>query len=634
MIPMIEQLALASAMAAFSCFLIWEVKRGSRMDVVLYLTGMMIAMNLGAYFYLIDRNTLSYVLLANSAYMFFGLAPIIYGRRLGRSPSTVVAFVILMNLAELSMGALFYSWTTGSPASVLDAVQNYWYLGSMGAEMSFSLALTPSGNLRNYLLFLLPISVISPVAFNNQQYAEATIWSTTILMLLATVLIYEILYKDKLRATQDTTTTLELMLLFTAMMGGEFTYYLTGNWALYDVSMISSMIWFIYRSIEGPSGRRTNYLRNAKWTFTFILITFVMEWLMGGVMDFVTGVFSPGLQGFLSSLALGWVPSLVGIPYDFLSLVATVTGSQWFLIMMGTEMGLLALFRLRELKKLENKIRVILMVSAYGIYTIFIPYFSPLASKLAFIPYMWSMGLGTLGPVSRDFLFGIIGTYAVSAFLSAIFGSRQICSVTCTAPTMYQGTFYNSLKVFNRTSRIGRKTLTSRIRPFVKVIALTVWITLIAAAVVSFLDQEGIIDFTIMGVDTTVFLYSLYFNFLWYLVFIASPFFGTYACATQGWCSWGTFNQISSRIGLFKLRVRDPQACLNCKTKDCANACPVGNTDMAGHFIREGQFKSVRCIGVGDCVEACPYDNILFYDIRHWIREKVGRWKREGVVRN
>jgi len=429
MIPVIEQLALASAMAAFSCFLIWEVKRGSRMDVVLYLTGMMIAMNLGAYFYLIDRNTLSYVLLANSAYMFFGLAPIIYGRRLGRSPSTVVAFVILMNLAELSMGALFYSWTTGSPASVLDAVQNYWYLGSMGAEMSFSLALTPSGNLRNYLLFLLPISVISPVAFNNQQYAEATIWSTTILMLLATVLIYEILYKDKLRATQDTTTTLELMLLFTAMMGGEFTYYLTGNWALYDVSMISSMIWFIYRSIEGPSGRRTNYLRNAKWTFTFILITFVMEWLMGGVMDFVTGVFSPGLQGFLSSLALGWVPSLVGIPYDFLSLVATVTGSQWFLIMMGTEMGLLALFRLRELKKLENKIRVILMVSAYGIYTIFIPYFSPLASKLAFIPYMWSMGLGTLGPVSRDFLFGIIGTYAVSAFLSAIFGSRQICSI-------------------------------------------------------------------------------------------------------------------------------------------------------------------------------------------------------------
>jgi len=89
---------------------------------------------------------------------------------------------------------------------------------------------------------------------------------------------------------------------------------------------------------------------------------------------------------------------------------------------------------------------------------------------------------------------------------------------------MYQGTFYNSLKVFNRTSRIGRKTLTSRIRPFVKVIALTVWITLIAAAVVSFLDQEGIIDFTIMGVDTTVFLYSLYFNFLWYLVFIAPRF--------------------------------------------------------------------------------------------------------------
>jgi polyferredoxin len=43
---------------------------------------------------------------------------------------------------------------------------------------------------------------------------------------------------------------------------------------------------------------------------------------------------------------------------------------------------------------------------------------------------------------------------------------------------------------------------------------------------------------------------------------------------------WGVFNQAVSRIGLFKLKVRDPYVCLHCQTVDCANACPVGITDM------------------------------------------------------
>ncbi|BBD73850.1 4Fe-4S ferredoxin [Sulfodiicoccus acidiphilus] len=626
---MLEQLALAASMAAFSCYLIWEVKRGYRLDVALYLAGMMIAMNLGAYLYLLNPQWVTYVLLGNSAYMFFGLAPIIYGRRIKYSKASVATFVVLMNAAELSMGALFFTWTTGQPSTLLNAVENYWYIGSMAVEMAFSLTLVESTQLRRYLLFLLPISVVSPVAFvRSREFVELTIWSSTVLMLLATVVVYETLYKERLRATQDTMTTLEVMTIFTAMMVGEFYYYLTSSWIIYDASMMTSMVWFVYRSIVGPNGKRTNYTRDGRWTFTFILLTFVMEWFMGGVLDFASGVLQPGLAGFTNSLALGWVPSLWGVPLDFLSLVSTVTGSQWFLIMMGTEMGLLAAFRLKELKRLENKVRVSLMIAAYAIYTIFLPYFSPISSRLAFIPYMWSMGLGTLGPVTKDYLFGIVGTYAVSALLSFLFGSRQICSVTCTAPLMYQGTFYESLKTFNRTSRLGKKTLGSRLRPWFKWVASVVWVTLLVAALMSFLNQAGVIDFTVAGTDITVFLYSFYFNFLWYVVFVSIPFFGTYACATQGWCSWGTFNQLVGRVGLFRLRVRDPQQCITCESKACAKACPVGNTDMAGHFIREGRFRSMRCVGVGDCVEACPYDNILFYDARHWIKEKISRWFR------
>ena len=67
--------------------------------------------------------------------------------------------------------------------------------------------------------------------------------------------------------------------------------------------------------------------------------------------------------------------------------------------------------------------------------------------------------------------------------------------------------------------------------------------------------------------------------------------------------------------------------CVSCKTVDCANACPVGLTDMRGEFIKKGEFKSIKCIGIGECVDACPYHNIFIYDVRHWLKEKLGRRK-------
>jgi polyferredoxin len=49
----------------------------------------------------------------------------------------------------------------------------------------------------------------------------------------------------------------------------------------------------------------------------------------------------------------------------------------------------------------------------------------------------------------------------------------------------------------------------------------------------------------------------------------------------------------------------------------------VGITDQPGSFIATGQLKSMKCIGVGDCVTACPYQNVYFYDIRGWLRERL-----------
>ena len=76
-------------------------------------------------------------------------------------------------------------------------------------------------------------------------------------------------------------------------------------------------------------------------------------------------------------------------------------------------------------------------------------------------------------------------------------------------------------------------------------------------------------------------------------------------------------------LGFFKLKVRDRNLCVSCKTKDCAISCEVGLSNMPGEFIKNGYFKSAKCVGSGDCIRACPYNNIYFYDVRNYLKEKL-----------
>jgi len=324
-----------------------------------------------------------------------------------------------------------------------------------------------------------------------------------------------------------------------------------------------------------------------------------------------------------SSLPLGYLsPTGVGIVYDALSATAAVTSSPWFMMLAGVWFAPSLIHRALKSRDWGNRVRLSLLFTSYWVYSVYLPSFSPFSSLFPRVPYSWFNGLGTFGPVSPALFSGLLGTYAVTAVLSYLFGARQICSVTCTAPYMLQGSFQDSLKTYNRRSKIGRKNLTSRLSPLYRITSSLVWANLLVLASLSYLDQIHEARVSFLGNDPTVLATSLYFNFVWYIQFLLIPYFGNYACVTQGLCGWGTFNQLMGYLGPFRLEVEDPSLCLKCRTVDCASACPVGLTDMRASFATRGSFKAFKCVGVGDCLEACPYRNIRIRDVRAWISRR------------
>ncbi|MEM4042777.1 MAG: 4Fe-4S ferredoxin, partial [Saccharolobus sp.] len=216
------------SMLAVMFYVIFEIEKWKsvrRVLVALYLEGMMFTMNIGAYLYLI-YNDLSYFLIINSAYMIFALYPLLYIKEIRRRNGVYVIFSLLMVLSEVMMGALIYTLETSRVATFDLAVENLYFVGVMIAEMSFTLLLSIKNMnkiLRNYLIALLLLMPWFPQIFPS---VDLPIWASAIIMIGSTVLIYETLYNQRLKASQETYTSIELILLFTLMMLGEFYFFL------------------------------------------------------------------------------------------------------------------------------------------------------------------------------------------------------------------------------------------------------------------------------------------------------------------------------------------------------------------------------------------------------------------------
>ena len=663
--------ALAALMAVVTSYALkWTVQhrdiRGSLMaPFVVFVLVMMLSMLVSAvvYFYGPSFSLLVTLVVVNMLVMGGGALPFVFAmfrtllseEQAGQAGKTdppeaaqgtsrwggglVSASVLsLVLLNEFFMGWAF-GLASGSPASFpggpvgvfSSVVGSYWFLFTMSLEMALTTWFIRKELDRKYLYIVGLQSVVmflSPTAVPSGGWAAFGVYAGSSAMVVLYVYVFELLARNSMIEGGTARYLLSLMAAYGAMMAGLYLWELTSSETLFALSIVLEMSIYLNLVLGGGKGMSLKQWHSAPWWVLGVLSAlFVGEFFMGTLLDAQIS----GAQSLVTGAGLvpvvGASLSAAGAAvYDFLSFFGAGVASPWFLIMMGTEMGALVALRIRQVRELETRVRLVLVMVAYAVYAVFLPSF--FFANPQSVPFVgWSMGVGTAGAVAPAVLLALVGTYVISGGLSFFFGSRQVCSMFCTAALMYQGTFYDSMKTFNRTSTIGRKLLTSRLSGLYRATFSLVWLSVIVAVAVSWLDSTGTLNLSVYGSDPAAFLYTFYFGFLWYVIFVTIPFVGTYACVSMGWCHWGTFNQLVGRLGFFKLKVRDPSVCVTCETKDCAKACPVGLTDLPGSFMAKGEFKSMKCIGVGDCVSACPYSNEYFYDVRHWLR---GRRPKSG----
>ncbi len=660
---------LAAGMAGSTAILVkWaaEARTPLRAGIVLFLLAMMAAMFGGAVVYFVAPGPDSLIsgLWLASGLMSLSVFPLFFiylkeaGARVAEGEAFVdrplqwirrfvASVVALVLLNEFLMGWTF-QLASGQPMAALlggsdgtwnllvNVVDSPWFLFTMALEMGLTVWLLRGRLPRAFVGLLLAQSALmffSAPAFSPPAGAYLVVVLGSALMIGIIVFVMEYLYRHRQLEPVLSGYFLGLLSTYALMMVGLYAWITYGSGLLFASSILLEMTLFfsvVVRTERFSQSLSTPWQLRPHWTFGILAAIFVGELFMGAVLDLVLlpGTYSGAFPAL--PLAGGLGALLYNAFYNGFWFLALVCGSTWFLAMMGLEMGVLVVFKLRETKSVENKIRMYLMMGSYAAFATFFPSFYyaalfPNAPPGLTVPVLgWSMGLGS-APIGPSVFLVILLTYAITGSLAVLFGRRVICSLFCTPSLMYQGTTFNAMRSFNRSSPVARKYLSSRFSTIYSTTTGVTMASLVAVSFLSYFDQTGTLSVTILGADPSVFFFSLSFGVLWFLIFVTIPYTGDYNCVTMGWCYTGTIVQAFHKIGFFKLKVRDRQVCRDCKTLDCAKGCPVGLVDMPGHFRQTGEFRSSKCCGVGNCVEACPHDNLYISDVRHWIRRRLGR---------
>ncbi|HLY76814.1 MAG TPA: hypothetical protein VKT21_02910, partial [Thermoplasmata archaeon] len=571
---------LAGLMAVFTALVIrWavEAKFALRAAGVVFLLLMMAAMFGGTVVYYLNPGATGLVeglwlaagLMSLSAFVPF--IAFLRGATAGQDPEVEVASVplhkgplyaamiavlvltneFLMGWAfSLASGVRFAGLAAGSAGLAGDlaaVIDSPWFLFTMAGEMALTAFLLRSHLDRAMVLvvaFQAALMFLSPPALTIPAWRELSVLGGSGVMIALFVYLMEYIYRQKELHVAYAAYLVRILAVYGAMMAGLFLWAAHGQGYLFAAAIALEM--FVYldavvRPERFGTGDRMAWQLNPRWAFQLLAFIFVAELFMGALLDLQLEptVFA----GAFPRLALSGPPGVVlanavSNGFWFFALVA---GSTWFLVMMGAEMGALVVFKFKEVRHRETKIRLALMMGCYGLFAVFFPsvYYSAVFPHWASgvqVPVLgWAMGLGA-APIVPSLFLVLLVTYAATGTLSALFGRRVICSVFCTAPLMFQGTAVDAMKSFNRSSPIARKYLGSRFSRLYSTTMGVVMVALVGTSFVSYFDQIGRLHVTVGGTDPSVFLFVLSFSVLWYVMFVTIPYTGTYSCVTMGWC--------------------------------------------------------------------------------------------------
>lgn len=642
---------IASLMVIYIVYSIkWfdEVKNALKYSINLFVLAMMGSMFVGATIYYIYPSFESFWIAIgfNQMIMWIAAIPILSSLIGGERDSivkrkNVAALIFLIFVNEFFMGWTFGLLTNpslyslelmlSSPITLFaNVITSYWFIFPMGAEMILTTFLLRKDTFKEFLtvvIFQSAIMIFTPTAIESEIWMYYSSYIGTFVMIALYILILQRLYENKEVNELFSRYLLILLTIFAFMMAGIFEWMIDGYSLLLSFSIVAEMTLYFYFIVNRRkffTSKKFLWNFNPTWTFAILLTSYIAMFFMGGMLDLV--YFGKDFINEISFAPLeGQILTVIGNTiYNFVIGFIAIMDSAWSFITMAIWFGALIIFKVKEVKQLETRIRLMLLVIAYFLFTIFPSYFLFNEETLPTIPFIgYIHGVGSSGPVAPAFLIALAITYFGAGILSVLFGSRWLCSITCHIAAYYQGTFFDSLKHYNSKAKIAKKFATSRINKFYRIISISVWIWIIIASILSFLNSIGYINVSLYGEDIVNFTTEFYFHFLVQILFILTPFVGVYACVTTGSCHYGLFAQYMSKIGFFKLKVKSIDVCVNCPTLDCAKACPVGLTDMPDAFMEKGEFKSHKCIGCGFCISACPYDNEYAYDIRNWIKKVI-----------
>ena len=477
---------------------------------------------------------------------------------------------------------------------------------------------------------------LTPTAVPWAGWGDASAYVGSAVIVATFVVALQFLYRHKQLASATLSTLVRWPLAALVTGAAWFLWAFDGLWYPLAVAVTVQLALALFTALAPPAPRdaeRVPWLMRPFSIFEVLLFTFLAEFFLGALLDY--RIVGPTFLQYIPFVAVTGSPLHAAgvLAYNGLWFGAAILASAWFLILLGFTMGPLVALKIRETHEPAQKYRLGLTIAAYALAAIWLPSFAsstPIfnAPWLANVPVIgWGFGLRDGGPFESGVFLAVIAMYVLVGTLTVLFGRKAICAVMCGAALMYQGTAMNEMRGFNQSSKVGRHFLGSQLSTTYVVMSGVALISLFAVSLFSVLRWIPAVQVANGELDTAALPLpiELYFGAVWFAMFVTTPFIGTYNCATTGFCHWGALTVPFTRVSFFRLKVKDKKVCQSCTTFDCAKACPVGLVDMPLYFRRDGEYRSSKCCGVGDCVGACPYGNMYHQDVRFWIRRKLNR---------